>query len=695
MSKNLVIVESPAKAKTLEKFLGKDYQVEASGGHVRDLPPKKLGVNIDKDFEPAYQTIKGKEKTIKNLKDIAGKKDLVLLAPDPDREGEAIAWHLASILGKKVKIKRIEFNEITKGAVQDAVKHPRDIDINRVNAQQARRILDRLVGYKISPILWKKIRKGLSAGRVQSVAVKLICIREKEISDFKSEEYWSIIAVLESGDSQTQFPAKIISIKVSNKESTDKILSDLKDAVFKVEKVSKKEQKRHPYPPFITSTLQQEASRKLGFSAKKTMVIAQQLYEGVDIEGEGQTGLITYMRTDSVRIAATAIDEVRTYINEKIGPKYLPQKPIIYKTKKQAQDAHEAVRPTLISKTPESISKHLTSDQNKLYKLIWNRFVASQIESAILLLSSADIKAGEYTFRANGSTVIFDGYKKIYEETSDTVEEEEEITLPDLIEGENLKLINIDPKQHFTEPLPRYTEATLVKELEKSGIGRPSTYAPIVGTIQDRGYVIKEARTLKPTELGMITNEQLTKHFPAILDIKFTAHMEDTLDNIAEGLTNWVDVLKDFYGPFEKSLALANVEMEKIKKDVSTDIVCEKCGSPVVIRSGRYGDFLACSTFPKCKFTKELPGAEKTPLEEKFCEKCGKPMQLKRSRFGQFWACSGYPECKSTAPMLKKIGVKCPKCEGDIIEKKTRKKRIFYSCINYPKCDYSSWTRPQ
>jgi DNA topoisomerase-1 len=709
MAKKLVIVESPAKARTLKKFLGKDYEVKACGGHVRDLPRKSIGVKIDKDFEPNYIIIKGKEKNIKELKAAANKAQVIFLAPDPDREGEAIAWHLKYLLGKDGKIKRIEFNEITKEAVNNAVKNPREIDLPRVNAQQARRILDRIVGYKLSPLLWKKVRKGLSAGRVQSVAVRLICEREVLVQKFKAEEYWDIVANL-SNKEKSEFTAKLIAkgeegLGVRPKEKgkiikseaeAKKIVKELDGANYVVSKVVRKEQKRHSSAPFITSTLQQEASRKLGFSAKRTMVIAQKLYEGIDIQGEGRVGLISYMRTDSVRIAKEAETEVRKYIADTFGKEYLPEHPQHYKKKKQAQDAHEAIRPTSVLRHPEKVKDGLRPDELKLYDLIWKRFVACQMNSAIFDQTSIDISAKDYKFRATGSVLKFDGFIKVYMEGEDEEDEKEMAgTLPHLEEGEGLSLMVLTPAQHFTQPPPRYTEASLVKELEKKGIGRPSTYAPIISNVQDRGYIIKEGKALKPTEIGTVVNGLLVKHFPRILDYKFTALLEDELDDIVASKIEWVTALKEFYGPFSKALAEAEVKMKKVKKEIKTDQICPKCGKPLVIRQGRYGDFMACSGYPKCKFTKTLPEEEAKAVEgHEKCDKCGKPMTVKHSRYGSFIACTGYPACKNIKPMLKKTGVPCQKCDGELVERKTRKGRTFYGCSNYPKCDFATWQRP-
>ena len=701
MEKTLVIVESPAKAKTLEKFLGKDYFVKASTGHIRDLPLKSLGVNVDKGFEPDYEVLKGKEKTIKEIRSSAASAKTVMLAPDPDREGEAIAWHLSYIIDNPKKIKRIEFNEITKEAVQAAVKNPREIDINRVNAQQARRVLDRIVGYKISPLLWKKVQKGLSAGRVQSVAVRLICEREALVQRFVAQEYWKITAHLSKQGKPEVFTALLSArgqeqIKVNTESEAGDILKALEGASFAVKEVKSREQKRNPYPPFITSTLQQDASRKLGYPAKKTMSVAQKLYEGINIEGEGYVGLITYMRTDSTRVADVAIKEVRQYIEEKLSPKYLPKAPKTYKTKKSSQDAHEAVRPTSVFRTPESVKADLSPEQFKLYELIWKRFVASQMKSAVLDISSADIQAGDFTFRASGSVLKYDGFLFLYEESRDD-DEEKSSRIPVLSNGEMLDLKEIVPSQHFTQPPARYNEASLVKELEEKGIGRPSTYAPIISTIIDRGYVIRDGRALKPTELGIITNGLLVKHFPVILDIEFTAKMEEELDEVEEGKMDWKATLQEFYSPFKASLDKASVEMKKVKMEEKTDEVCEKCGKPMVVRQSRYGAFMACTGFPKCKNTKDLPrrGEQTVEIKEN-CEKCGKPLEVKRSKFGMFLACTGYPKCKNTKPIIKKIGVTCPEanCGGDLMERKTRKGRIFYSCSNYPKCKFATWYKP-
>jgi DNA topoisomerase-1 len=690
-------VESPAKAKTIEKYLGKGYEVKACGGHIRDLPPSKLGVDVESDFEPTYQVIKGKQKIIDGLKKSAEGAETVYLAPDPDREGEAIAWHLKYLLGK-AKVKRIEFHEITKSAVEDALKHPRAIDEDRVNAQQARRILDRLVGYKISPLLWRKIRKGLSAGRVQSVAVRLIVEREKLIDDFKPVEYWSIEAELsklagaiKNEKDKQIFIAKLIGkgddkLVVNNATEADKILSVVKTAQYVIKNVTIKEGKRHPAPPFITSTLQQEASRKLGYTAKKTMMMAQGLYEA---------GFITYMRTDSVRIAQVALDAVRKLIEEKYGVNHLPEKPNAFKTKKSAQDAHEAIRPSLMENDPEAIKDRLQADQYKLYQLIWNRFVACQMLPAIFDNTTVNIDAGGYLFRANGSVRKFDGFMAVYVEGKDFAsEEDEEGAIPVLSEGEKLQLVKLDPKQHFTEPPARFNEATLVKEMEARGIGRPSTYAPTIATIQDRGYITKDGRALKPTELGVVTNEQLVKTFPQILDYEFTAKMEDQLDDVVEGKEDWVKLLKDFYKIFKKSLDVADKVMDKVKTEKMTEEKCPTCGKNLVQRQGRFGEFLACSGFPKCRYTRNL-GEDEKPTGE-VCEKCGKPMVIKHSRFGKMLACSGYPDCKNFKPMLSTTGVKCPRqgCTGDLVIRRTKRGKVFYSCSTWPECRFALWDKP-
>ncbi|MBM3211841.1 type I DNA topoisomerase, partial [Candidatus Poribacteria bacterium] len=664
MSKSLIVVESPAKVKTISKFLGKDFTVKASMGHVRDLPEKELSVDIENNFAPKYTIIKGKARVVKEIKDAAEKVDSILLATDPDREGEAICWHLAHELrSSKKPMNRITFNEITRTAVENAIKHPEKINQDLVDAQQARRVLDRLVGYQISPILGKTIKWGLSAGRVQSVAVRLICEREEEIRAFVPEEYWTITARLK-GDNTSPFEAKLFQInkekaKVENEEQAKTIVEEAGKEKFVVDKIDRKERKRNPVPPFITSTLQQEAARKLRFTAQRTMSIAQGLYEGLELGSEGMVGLITYMRTDSTRVADEAIAAVREFVGEKYGPNYLPDKPVVYKSKKGAQDAHEAIRPTSMTRTPESVKELLSKEQYNLYDLIWKRFVASQMNPAIMDVTTVDIKAGKYTFRATGSVIKFMGFMSVYlegrdEATEDEEKEDKESFLPELKVGQLLKLLGLLPEQHFTQPPPRYSEATLVKALEEKGIGRPSTYAAIISTIQDREYVVKDQGKFSPTEIGELVNSVLIKSFPEVIDVEFTAKMEGELDNVEDGKRKWVDVLKEFYGPFSQSLKKAPETIRNTKKDMEeeTDQVCELCGKKMVIKWGRFGKFLSCSGYPECKNTKELNHEEKSAGEpeatDEICDKCGSQMVIKTSRYGKFLACSAYPKCKNT-----------------------------------------------
>ncbi len=707
--KSLVIVESPAKAKTIAKYLGKNYTVKASVGHVMDLPKSKLGVDIEKDFEPKYIVIKGKGPVVKELKAAAKKADRILLATDPDREGEAIAYHVAEVISGSIKnaeVYRVLFNEITKKAILLAIEHPGKIDANKVNAQQARRILDRLVGYQISPLLWKKVRRGLSAGRVQSVALRLICEREEEIKAFVPEEFWSLTALLE-GKSPPQFEAKLIKkdedkLKVKNNDEVQKVLDDLKGKPYSVTKVDKKERRRNPVPPFTTSKLQQDAGRKLGFTSKRTMGIAQGLYEGVDLGKEGAVGLITYMRTDSTRVGKEAQDEARELIASRYGKDYLPEKPPVYASAKNAQEAHEAIRPTSVMNEPDAIKQYLENDQYKLYKLIWNRFVASQMNPAVIDQTSVDVKAGDYTFRATGSVVKFPGFMAVYmeEKSEDQAAEDDEAVLPSLTEGELLALIKLDPRQHFTQPPPRFSEALLVKTLEEKGIGRPSTYAAIISTIQDRDYVNKVENKFRPTELGVLVNDMVITSFPVVMDVAFTARMEEELDKIEEGQMTWVDVVKDFYKPFSESLEKAQADMKDFKAEQKpTDISCEKCGKPMIIKWGRNGQFLACSGYPDCKSTRPFVRTENggvaVALEEttdEICPKCGSAMIIKRGRFGKFIACSKYPECKYTQGMS--TGVLCPEDGGKIVERRSRFGKAFYSCANYPECKYAIWNKP-
>ena len=657
MMKSLVIVESPAKAKTIEKYLGRKYIVKASMGHVVDLPKSQFGVDVENGFKPKYINIRGKGSLIKELKDTAKKADAVYLATDPDREGEAISWHLQNTLGIKDKpVRRIEFHEITKRAVVDALKHARSIDINRVNAQQARRILDRIVGYELSPLLWKKIRRGLSAGRVQSVAVRLVCEREKEINDFKAEEYWTIDGQFLSARSQ-QFTAKLFSrngkkIEIKNQAEAEMLEAALKRGDYLISQVKQKERLRNPAAPFTTSSLQQEAARKLNFGARKTMMVAQQLYEGLELGPEGIDGLITYMRTDSVRVAEEAQTEAREVIAQKYGSAYLPKTSPVYKTKTAAaQEAHEAIRPTRVSRHPSQVKEYLNRDQYRLYELIWSRFVASQMSPAVISTVAVDIKAGEFLFRANGSSVKFAGFLEVYQEGKDEENSEQEGQLPELNEGETVTLKKLDLKQHFTQPPPRYTEASLIKTLEEKGIGRPSTYAPIIDTIIKRNYVQVQDKHLRPTELGQVVVDLLTQEFSQIVDYDFTAEMEEKLDRIAEGEVDWVSVLEDFYGPFSKELKEATEKLERV----------------------------------------EMPVEE----SDETCEKCGRKMIYKYGRFGKFLACPGYPECKNTKAIRKQLEIKCPQCTtGLITERKTKKGRLFYGCNQFPNCDFASWERP-
>ncbi len=716
---SLVVVESPAKAKTIKKYLGASYVVKASVGHVKDLPKSKLGVDVDNGFSPQYEVVKGKEKVLAEIKKQAANAQQVFLATDPDREGEAIAWHLSEEISHP-KTHRVMFNEITKKAIQNAMEHPGTLSRENFDSQQARRVLDRLVGYQISPILWKKVRRGLSAGRVQSVAVRLVVEREREIKAFVPEEYWSIEADLEAS-LPPMFRAKLYrldgnKVEVKNGEQAHGLVSELQGASWTITKVDKRERRRNASAPFITSKLQQEAANRLGFTAKKTMTLAQRLYEGVELGEEGQTALITYMRTDSTRLSDDAVTAVRGMIGEKYGPEYLPEEPLVYKTKKSAQDAHEAIRPVSLDYPPERVKDSLEPDMFRLYELIWNRFVACQMKPAVYDQTAADISAGRTIFRASGSTLKFPGYLAVYGASLTTDEESErekarkagdesaeEPTgeLPVLTAGEQLKLSKLLPEQHFTQPPPRFSEATLVKELEEKGIGRPSTYAAILSTIQDKKYVEKLEGRFHPTDLGIITTEELVKHFPNELDAAFTANMEEKLDKISEGDANWIAVLKDFYGPFKDTLARAEVEMRDVKREeIPTDITCEKCGKQMMIKWGKMGQFLACSGYPECKstrdFRKTVDGKIEVVVEEttdEICDKCGQPMVIKRGRFGKFLACSAYPECKSSRPLS--IGVSCPDCkQGYLTERRSRFGKIFFGCNRYPDCKFAAWDRP-
>jgi DNA topoisomerase-1 len=783
MPKSLVIVESPAKAKTINKYLGKDYQVLASVGHIKDLPKKGLGVDIENDFEPTYEVMPGKEKVVKQIKDAAKDAETIYVATDPDREGEAIGRHIAELVSGRGRAKkaiyRVLFNEITKSAIQEAFKHPGAINDNLVDAQQARRVLDRIVGYKVSPLLWDKVRRGLSAGRVQTVAVRLVVEREREIQAFIKTEYWTITANL-AAQLPPAFDARLYKIAdktvktagfdqgvrksevhIEDEASAKRIVAELGGARYVVSDVSTKEKKRNPVPPFITSKLQQEASRKLRLSAKRTMQLAQKLYEGVELGKEGAVGLITYMRTDSTRVAESALVEAREFIAGQYGPNYLPEKAIHYRSKKDAQDAHEAIRPTSVARTPESLAPHLDKDARALYRLIWQRFVASQMMPARFDQTTIDIAAGEtYLFRATGSVLKFDGFLAVYEEGKDEKDEEDEERthkLPKVEKGEQLRLNALTPEQHFTEPPPRYTEATLVKALEEKGIGRPSTYASIMSVIQDREYVEKLEGKFRPTELGGIVNDLLVESFADLFNIEYTARMEEELDEIEDGKLRWTQALKEFYGKFTKDLKAAQKHMRDVKRqEIVTDEECDKCGAKMAIKFGRFGQFLACTNYPECKNTRELAkpattnGASEAaaepaedPYADEVCEKCGSAMVLKRGRFGQFLACSAYPECKNTRRITKTGAVaaapvmldeKCPECssqlaikhgpygeytacsnypdckyikrettgvacsragcKGEIVVKKSKRGKVFYGCSEYPKCDLVFWDKP-
>ncbi len=708
----LVIVESPAKARTITKFLGSKYTVRASMGHVRDLPKSKMGIDTESgSFLPEYIISRDKIKVISELKKLADKADEIILATDEDREGEAIAWHLLAALKipKDKKVPRIVFHEITKTAVESALKNPRELDRKLIDAQQARRVLDRLVGYELSPLIWKKIRYGLSAGRVQSVAVRLIVEREREIEKFKPVEFWSVAANLETprGDFFTAELSKIAGKKaeVHSKNEAEKIEMDLKGAEWKVGKVEKKERKRKPAAPFITSTLQAEASRKLGFSVKKTMMLAQRLYEGSDAD----EGLITYMRTDSTNLAASAVKSARSVIEKKWGKEFNPEKPRTFTKKaKGAQEAHEAIRPTDPARFPESLKDSLEDDAFRLYELIWQRFIACQMEDAVLDQTGVDVEAKDYTFRATGQIVKFAGFLAAYSRGYDSEEEAKEDSeklLPEILADEILKLLDLKSEQHFTKPPARYTEATLVKKLESEGIGRPSTYAPTISTVQVRGYVEKEGRTLKPTDTGMVVNDFLVKHFARIVDYQFTARMEEQLDEIAEGKHRWNEIMKEFYVPFHKEV---EEKTDSIKKEdvvnEETDEICDKCGKAMVIKLGRFGKFLSCSGYPECKNAKPLDKkqeAAEIELNEKIagqkCPECKKPLTVKRGRFGMFVGCSGYPDCKFIEKKASSMGIKCPDCgKGELTEKFARKtKKKFWGCNAYPDCKFASWDEPQ
>jgi DNA topoisomerase-1 len=764
MPKALVIVESPAKAKTINKYLGKEYVVKASLGHIKDLPKRDLAVDVDHGFEPRYEVIEGKKKLIADLKQTARKVQEVYLAADPDREGEAICYHLQEELGDKkngLRFYRVMFNEITKKAVQKAFEKPGQVNIDLVDAQQARRVLDRLVGYKISPLLWDKVRRGLSAGRVQTVALRLVVEREREIRAFLKKEYWTIDVDL-AAKKPPLLTARLIkqndeTPEVGAKEAADGIVAQVEGADYIVRSVGTREKKRNPVAPFITSTLQQESSRKLRFSVKRTMILAQRLYEGVEIGKEGAVGLITYMRTDSTRVSDDAVSDARHYIAERFGQEFVPDSPNIYKSKKAAQDAHEAIRPTSMAFAPEIVEKYLAEDEMKLYRLIWNRFVACQMMPALFDQTTIDVAAkgtngADYLFRSTGSVLKFEGFLKAYQEGKDQADEEDEELrhrLPAVAEGEHLRFRAIKPEQHFTEPPPRYNEATLVKRLEADGVGRPSTYASILSTIQEREYVGKEGGRFVPRELGMVVIDLLLESFDDIFDVSYTARMEEELDEIEEGKLDWRASIAEFYGRFDKDLKHAEEHMTDIKRmEKPTDLTCEKCGKPLVIKWGKHGSFIACTGYPECTYTRELtvdlPDVDKADLteqaDEEYCENCGRPMVLKKGRFGTFYACSGYPDCKTTKPIggqqkkpdqpldekcpqcgsnlalktgrfgeftacsnyptckyvkQKTIGVKCPECsEGEITERRSRKGKTFYGCNRYPDCKFVAWAKP-
>lgn len=694
--KSLVIVESPAKAKTINRFLGSGYVVKASMGHVRDLPETKLGVDVENDFKPTYVIIKGKARVVKALKEAAAKADRIYLAPDMDREGEAIAWHIATLInGRKAKtVKRVVFNEITENAIKKAFANPTDIDMRKVDSQQARRILDRLVGYLISPLLWRVVYRNTSAGRVQSVALRLVCEREEEISKFVPREYWTIEVRLRSRDGN-QFTATLekvdgSKISIPNVDQANRIVEDLRQQTFLVSEVDKKRLRRNPRPPYITSTLQQDAANRLGFAARKTMVIAQELYEGIDLMGEERVGLITYMRTDSVRVSEVAQNAARDYIRQNIGSDYVPARPPVYSKRASSQDAHEAIRPTDVGRTPEQVAPYLRPDQAALYQMVWQRFLASQMSPAEFDVTTVTIKAGRYLLKATASVRVFDGYQRIYSEKQ---ESEEVAIFPELHQGDQVTLDDIQSKQHFTQPPPRYTEASLIKELEEKGIGRPSTYATIVSTIIERKYVDKVKGSLIPTELGKTVIKLLLRLFPDLFEVGFTAKMEAQLDKIESGETDWLSVIREFYEPFKQSLDKANSSKAELRKAIEepTQSLCEHCGKPMVKKWSKHGQFLACSGFPACKTTKPLEDVEIVDVE---CPECGSPMVLRRGRFGAFLACSRFPTCKGKRPYT--TGIKCPNpgCDGEIVEKKTRKGRIFYGCQRYPECDFATWDKP-
>jgi DNA topoisomerase-1 len=720
VSKSLVVVESPTKVRTVKKYLGNDYNVAATVGHIKDLPQKEMGIDVEDGFKPDYRQIPGKQRVIQSLKKAARDAEEIYLAPDPDREGEAIAWHTAELLKKKGRrFHRVLFHELTRDAILQAVEHPRELDRSKYEAQQARRILDRLVGYQISPLLWRRVHGGLSAGRVQSVAVRIICEREREIYAFEPQEYWTISARVEA-DSPPPFVAKLVKkqqkkISIPDEATANGILAELKTQAFFVEKVRKRTVRKNPQPPFTTSKLQQESIRKLRFSAKKTMLMAQQLYEGVELEPGEPVGLITYMRTDSTRISSEAAVEARDHILKQYGEDYALDKPRFFKNRSKVQDAHEAIRPTSVSNTPEKMASYLSKDQLLLYELIWKRFVASQMAQARINQVSATIKAGAYRFTASGSSIQFPGFMTLYlssDDEADSSGSQKKMQLPELQDGMRLTVNQLEPKQHFTMPPPRFSEASLVKELEENGIGRPSTYAAILSTIRDKGYVELLKGYFRPTELGFIVNDLLVTNFPGIFDVQFTARMEENLDRVETDQADSLEILSNFYGPFQKDLSAAGENMLNVKGvGFKTPLQCPECGSALHIKVGKNGPFLACSGYPECSYSNDYSRDEKgniQPIEhkngevtDKTCEKCGKPMVIKRGRFGDFLACSGYPDCKHTQSLSsngsgRAIGVGCPvkDCTGDIVERKSRRGKIFYGCSRFPECDFATWDKP-
>ena len=720
MSKPLVVVESPAKVRTIKKYLGNQYNVAATVGHIRDLPPKEMGVDISKDFKPIYRTISGKQKVINALKQAAGDAEDIFLAPDPDREGEAIAWHTAEVLKKKGrKFHRVLFHELTKNAIQSAIASPTSLDPKKYEAQQTRRILDRLVGYQISPLLWRKVKGGLSAGRVQSVTLRIICERERAIHAFESQEYWSITAHLK-GNTPPPFEAKLAKqkgkkIHIPDEKASNAILNELATMPFVVEKVEKKTTKRNPLPPFITSKLQQESIRRLGFTAKKTMTIAQQLYEGIDLGPGEPEGLITYMRTDSTRISAEAANEAQEYIRKHYDDTYGLKTPRFFKNRKTAQDAHEAIRPTSVFNTPDKVKPFLSADQLSLYALIWKRFVASQMAQALINNNIITINAGSYQFTASGSSVQFPGFMSLYmsvDEEMASKDDEEKKVFPELSPGMVLLVNKLEPKQHFTLPLPRFTEASLVKELEENGIGRPSTYASILSTIREKGYVDFNKGQFVPSELGFMVNDLLIHNFPNLFDIDFTAKMEEDLDRIEAAEVGSLELLNRFYNPFKKELDGATEGMLSMRGvGYPTELSCPECDSPLHIKIGKNGHYLACSGYPNCKYTRNYARDEKgniRPVEpaknevsDKQCDKCGQPMLIKQGKFGSFLACSAYPKCKNTLSVNpehthKNTGVNCPEkeCSGTLVERKSKRGKAFYGCSKYPACSYAIWDKP-